>query len=890
MDPAADKPAKKRKASAASKSSKVSSGSRKSKSSEASTKSAYVHGKLADPVQGRTNTLTAAASDKSDLQSGISQGPLSKQTGETIDHKETAATEADTKPSVSSLPSEQKPSKSVAISAPVVVPASSAQDASAVNQEGAQAQDRGTSGAASMATQSIMSTRMRFLVSEINKMQEKQPEETPKLKQVEKPIERKRAGRSKEDHTLPTGATPHPKDKPAGKDDRSKINKVPGISKQFFVCVLLVTVAISIIVIVVLLYRWFFSEKGILVECNTDECRNVLSKIEQLLSSNVDACDDFYGYVCGKWADKPNSGFLDDVMSIYNETLIDALFSQQSLQRSRLGRHVFSGIYRKCDEYVKRGKGSFQDAMEGIGKLIDIDKLREATDGSALFAYLTGLVLKTGVHTFFTIEFDLVGKVAAMHICLGRSIQQKISAGHDLSAIDVTTVSNLTHSFLQRAVFGLNITNETNADDLFDIDEDVHRNLLKPTSTRGVHFRDIATVTLITTTVDVINRNVPSRLRVRHDDVVLVTGADSIQSINLAIKRRPFPEQKYYFIVNLLAEFLRYNIYREHFQHDYKLHTMVCLSATKVVLINTWQYLVAQLAVEYSYAKTTRDTVVIAKNAIANGKEFDIFDSYLQSNVKSILRDMKIAVYDGLGLPRLSSDIDYNSWNPQGTFFQALMDATRCTRAILYQTFYNKNTDVAAQYQYNATIAYADPFLYVPTAYQRSPLLHAVQGLPFYINLVSLGPLVVVEMLRGIAGPLRDSAKAGEQLGNATSCTKKVGSLIGLDLENSTEAQPWDSDVVLWHFAFRILYLEVQNAVMSRGNDVFREHWPTAQWYFFIRFCMISCTSRDDGSSREPPRSFKERCLVHLLAHKDFAVRFRCSGRSNFRTIDCAND
>ncbi|XP_064479880.1 uncharacterized protein LOC135393341 isoform X1 [Ornithodoros turicata] len=522
--------------------------------------------------------------------------------------------------------------------------------------------------------------------------------------------------------------------------------------------------------------------------------------------------------------DRKKYRFRSLVMSTYNQTLIDALFSQQSLQRSRLGRHVFSGLYQKCDHYIKRGKGSFEDAMEDISKLIDSDKLREARDQSALFAHLTGLVLKTGVHTFFTIEFDPAGRVAAMRICPGRSIQQKISAGHDLSVIDVTTVSNLTRSFLEKTVFGLNLTNETNADDLFDIDKDVHQNLLKPTSTRGVHFRDIGTVTSIRIPVDVINRIVPSRLQVGLDDVVLVTGADSIQSINLAIKRRPFPEQKYYCIVNLLAEFLRYNIYSEHFQHDYKLHTMVCLSATKAVLINTWQYLVAQLAVEYSYAKITRDMAVIAKNTVANGKEFDIFDSYLQSNIKSILRDMKIAVYDGLGLPRLSSDINYNSWNSQGTFFQSLMDAARCTRAMHYKTFYYENTDVAAQYQYSATIAYADPFLYVPTAYQRSPLLHVGQGLPLYINLVSLGPLLVVEMLRGIAGPLRDSAKAGKQLGNAMSCTKKVGSLIGLDVEDSTESQPWDSDVVLWYFAFRILYLEVQNAVMSRGNDVFREH------------------------------------------------------------------
>ncbi|XP_064479881.1 uncharacterized protein LOC135393341 isoform X2 [Ornithodoros turicata] len=314
MNQSTDKPAKKRKASAASKSSKASSGSQKSKTSEASTKSADVHGKLADLAQVRKDTLTAAASNKSDLQSATSQDPLSKKTGEAVDHKKTAATEADSQPPVSSLPSERKPSKSVAICTPVVVPAFSAQDASAVNREGAPAQDRGTPGIASLATQSIMSTRMRFLASLINKMPENQPEETSKLKQVEKPIERKRAGRSKEDHTMPTGATPHPKDKPAGKDDRSKVSKVPGTSKQLLVCVLLVAV-ISVVVTVAFLYRRFFSEKGILVECNTDECRNVLSQIQQLLSPNIDPCDDFYGYICGKWAGKPNSGFLDDVMS-----------------------------------------------------------------------------------------------------------------------------------------------------------------------------------------------------------------------------------------------------------------------------------------------------------------------------------------------------------------------------------------------------------------------------------------------------------------------------------------------------------------------------------------------------------------------------------------------
>ncbi|XP_064479875.1 uncharacterized protein LOC135393337 [Ornithodoros turicata] len=290
MDPAADKPAKKRKASAASKSSKASSGSRKSKSSKASTKSTDVHEKLADTVQGRQDTLTAAASHKSDLQSAASQKLQSNQTGEEIQRK----------------------------------------------------------------------------------MQKNQSEETSKLMQVEKRYERKLGERSKEDHTLSTGATRHPHDNTGEKERRSKISKVPGIT-QFFVCVLLVAVVISIIVIVVLLYRWFFPEKGIL--CNTGECRHVLFEIEQLLSTNIDPCDDFYGYVCGKWANKPNSGFLDDVMTIYNETLIDSIFSQQSLQRSRLGRHVFSGIYRKCDDYIKRGKGSFQDAVEDISRLIDIDKV-----------------------------------------------------------------------------------------------------------------------------------------------------------------------------------------------------------------------------------------------------------------------------------------------------------------------------------------------------------------------------------------------------------------------------------------------------------------------------------------------------------------------------------
>lgn len=123
-------------------------------------------------------------------------------------HQKIAATEA--LPSETQVPpqsSEQKLPRAVIIQGPVAVPPPSRQDDDATKKTLAEAQEKATPGAASMGSlQSIMSSRMRYLASTINRLHKEQRKKaSPPI--VEAKQKERKHGHTKEDHT--TGGTHH---------------------------------------------------------------------------------------------------------------------------------------------------------------------------------------------------------------------------------------------------------------------------------------------------------------------------------------------------------------------------------------------------------------------------------------------------------------------------------------------------------------------------------------------------------------------------------------------------------------------------------------------------------------------------------------------------------
>ncbi|XP_064454933.1 uncharacterized protein LOC135366197 [Ornithodoros turicata] len=730
-----------------------------------------------------------------------------------------------------------------------------------------------------------MTTRMNYFAGEIERLNQRLAEASPSPK--EQLAMQKKA--TEKDPTAPAG-------KEIASRKASKSNRKIVFIGVFVVLLLCVTLA------GLKIYKHYqkrLSERK-MIECITPICKRIQEKVEEQLDKNIHPCDNFYGYVCKKWAALPRGlvpkGFLDDVFEMYDHTLVASLTSPNSKKPDKYGLHVMATLFDVCRGYMTSKEGTFEDAVPLVIDLLQLEDLRNRTGP---FEFLLHMSLKNNIHSVFRVRFSRSGKVTHLLFDRGYSIHAKIFQIVRDSAADTSNdtmfQSEVMKPMIAKLLKDSRINSRIEPDNIIQTDVLVHQLLYAKSADRKYwNFSEISRLAsehTAQTIVDAINKVVPSDFKVGLRSPVEVVGLNSLLRIRSLLANEEV--RRTYHIVNLASGLLSFTAYKNMAKESPALVPFMCLRATRIALTNTWPFLVARLVGHFSSGTTAGELATRIRNLALAETVFEGFDTLQRKSGKDILKSTTLFTYDGEELSALEST-DYTSWRLKGTeAFSVFVEAGKKEREMLYKSYALQEVVKASKNQLTKRLKFTerDGFLTVPTAYQNPPLFYyeEVKEIPYYINDATLGACIAKEMVRALTARFKPSNRTTRSFEESLKCAKKVAAAQGLSAYTSREDLR-ESEAVMWYYAFRILYDGVRRTVTKAGESLTGPVWRETQRYFFIRFCMLACTNKDEDSSGEFPVHFKERCLVPVLSNADFATHFGCTGRLAFKTDQCVSE
>ncbi|XP_064476152.1 uncharacterized protein LOC135390072 [Ornithodoros turicata] len=649
---------------------------------------------------------------------------------------------------------------------------------------------------------------------------------------------------------------------------------------------LVVILATGIIVVIV---TGPLSAEKLAVACTTPECKRMKEDVDALVNHDIHPCDDMYSYVCGKW--KNGGSFVSDVIGRYNSTMIDALSSHSIKEPDQYGMHVFSTLFGSCQYYMQKVNRTITGALQEAIMLLNLTDILRAQSQSDIFSFMFDIQLETGIYALFRVEFLRKGDGCMLEIFPGLSIIGKLYGAYsDLEADGYPPqLSALKEKIITIVCYHFKFPNDTKAlvDAIVSLDDQIHAELLRPTTvttTTFGNFTDLFPIVNHEIIRSIVDDVLSDNFKLHPNDSVRVTGADRIKKVHDILNDETLQVAKVYYLVNLLAGLLRYDLLRKYARKNKWLYSFACMKSVSSVLMHTLPYLLASLPGQHQGSVAAMELVDAIKDKLLSDNLLSALDEDTVRESQRIVQEIAVSTYNVEDLGHLHHEIDHRRWRLQGNFLAILVQAKRLKMKMLYKVLYENYTTALTESQLSHKLTYysSTKLLTVPTAYQGSPLLFADKlKIPFYFNFATLGALIAREIVRAFAAP---SGKVTVQLESYFECLKRIAAIQGLNVSDAIDRDPWNSALVVWSYGARLVYHIMYEALSSYGQSMFQQQWNTAQYYFFVRFCMLSCVSTNRPTC---PRSFKEQCIVPLFSNGDFASHFDCTSRPNFRTDAC---
>ncbi|XP_064454892.1 uncharacterized protein LOC135366163 [Ornithodoros turicata] len=695
--------------------------------------------------------------------------------------------------------------------------------------------------------------------------------------------------------SLPSTSASQPQEHQHAKSSPGKPGLARNVSKSTMA--ILATVGfVALLTTVVALWIYISHKKSLeskMIECKTTECKQILGEIDQQLNKGVDPCGDFYSYLCRKWMTGPksglHSGFVQDVFDVYNDTVITALKSPDAMKPHRFGLHIMAKLFAVCEDYLANDTGTLSDAVGQIVDLLEFDKVLNHSEN--VLTYLINTSLTRNLHSIFIVRYQRTGNSRYLQIEVGGTIHSKMFAVVTEDRPDTSTHTEFRTIMRDMTLAFLNhprVQSSIHPNTILDLDIDVYKALAAKNPTTVKTFEEIAENVgqdLVREFMDVINKNAPRDFHVELSSPVRFSRLASLKNANNALNKTHSDVRDIYHLLNVATTLLRFTAYRHLAKTNAALVPFMCFRATRIAFTNTWQYLIVDLLGRRRRGIAARGLATRVRNMALEETVFEEFAAIDRESGKTLLRNMELLTYGGVGVGKLSNYTDYSSWTLKGNnSFEIFLNVGEQERLMLRQTLSRERMVRASRSQLKKELKFDGVrFLTVPTAFQIPPLFYfeEVNEIPLYINLGTLGAWIAKEMVRALTVNLRTSSKATVTLHKSLTCVKKVATVQGLNLSAITGSGLWYSEAVLWYYGLRIVHEGLRRVVLNMGESTTGDVWKEAQHYLFIRFCMMACTSRG-GASGGTPMTFKERCLVPVLSNPDFVSAFGCAG-------SCAN-
>ncbi|XP_064485369.1 uncharacterized protein LOC135397694 [Ornithodoros turicata] len=667
------------------------------------------------------------------------------------------------------------------------------------------------------------------------------------------------------------------------KSARGKTSKFPTIRAILGIAI----VATFLAAVILVLWQFKSSDEihsSVNTECRSAMCRSIIKNITELLDKSIEPCNDFYGYVCNKWWNSTGmNNFMQAGQRVLERTTFTALESASRGKPNRYGMHLLGGLYTTCMTFLTNEKSSLDAIVKDANKYVNISAFFKIQNFTHLVLELGRVSLMLGIHTTFALNMRKIGNVTYFNVESYKSMVHKAATVQDVDAQPYQHNAKFYIEDAARSIYTVfNLTSETALkmyqDEVQKCDQELFR-ILNKKAVEEKKFPLSSIVGLLHTppigdVVKLINRVIPGK-PLQPTDTILVTNPDIIAQAQTLLASKPLKVSVAYSLLSVLEDVSLPYVLKTRELGSTK--PFICVKVTQGFLRHTWPFLMSILSGLSKNAKPIETMGLNIRNSVIATNALAWMDESTRKNAYDALKRLVFYTLDRTHMETLSKGVDYSSFQLQNDGFVDLYFRARAFEMnLLLRETLSDTASAIAGWRLDTDITYMTQPLHwivVPVRFQGTPLYYPDQEerIPFYINYATLGVLMAREIVRAIDQKYIVWSRTSQtKFGQFQACLNKVGKSLGFKSLDASLARAYGS---------RLAYEAVRAMLQAMGKGVYEKGWSTAQDFFFIRSCMMSC-SKDGGSTD------RQKCHLPVYSNPDFSIHYRCAKKGAKIKVD----
>ncbi|KAH7965496.1 hypothetical protein HPB49_008482 [Dermacentor silvarum] len=621
--------------------------------------------------------------------------------------------------------------------------------------------------------------------------------------------------------------------------------------------------------------------------CMALACDRALKDLQILLDDKVDPCQDLYNHVCRKWRQTAHEGlnFLDNsarlTMSRVNSRL---LFDTSPETEATRDMQSVAKFLKMCWRYVNSAAPSGGRQALEISEIREYADIGEVSNFSNFIEHLIHLSLARGVVTVIGMKLlRSVNGVNRLHLFPGQSIAQKM---------DETTLTDEMLEYIRGVFAQYNLSRTFDASSI-SAQERRMQNMLSSSvrkqSYKLVVLRSLSNNFSTERWISTLNSILAEDDKVGSLSTIKVHGLDTVRKIIRFIEGL-VDHGTAYIRIQVLMEAFRFDFIRRSTQHKSK-RANSCLKATLDVVTQAPFVIETQVLgwpseregdVSFNILSEVVSTATAEENIVG-------MTSNNKRRVTSLLWNALIYAQAESFTNVTSMSVEVFNASLATVGFPAIyMRLKTKQRGALLKAPLHETDDIYASRFMDSRVFYDSIMnvVFLPVALRDKPVTYSAE-VPVEYSIAMLGALIARELIRTVfpGCEVSEGERCSDELKRAQFYQDCVAALARAVFNVSLEEIDGHiSDIAQWVLAAQWAHGALRTAIekFERLHN-WNEYWVQAQRVFFRRFCLMSCTAKDERYLQ----AARIRCILPLINIAEFTDVFGCHMNSSHVSRSC---
>ncbi|EEC14985.1 hypothetical protein IscW_ISCW010487 [Ixodes scapularis] len=600
--------------------------------------------------------------------------------------------------------------------------------------------------------------------------------------------------------------------------------------------------------------RYFGKTRIQELTCHSPLCVSLQDAMRDLLTTDVDPCEDFYTYVCGRWTRHATrySSFHEDHRRAAKSAVHTHFMASHNPERERSVHASMSTLYRNCIDHVGKQK-TVRQIMAEVLKALDINVT--SWRSMAIGELMPSLVELNLLYDMASLFWVRLTRNASLSIGLGQTIRNCSASAYSVDKLYIYVTSMIEA-----------VTPGPWGDDMVqgvvELDDALHQATSTPDSSKLVPIGQLNLENVTAQTwMRSFNAIVPSPTGITSSAIVNTTGLSNLQRAFVIFSKASSYVRAMHLIIVLTSDVVRYEFYDRYFDADKLGHYVTCTELVSQFFHDDYPSLEASLLI-----KDNRESK--AQLLFQRTKSSVMFELRGNSNVSVDETQIARTLIKKIALLTFSPFNEFKNATRvfSDDFIRDMFIVRRklAEARIRLGTNFNDTAERLSAIQWNGGLTYVKSTNSVVVASQNLvPAYFYVRQDQEHFNYGILATQFAKELLEALP----------DHFSTNTSC----GNTLDFKLRRFTHAQ-------------RVELLRLSQAARA-SYRMYRDHFGSRSAYtweeqvaidrlFFQRFCTMFC-SHALLEHRPSFLRMRHRCQMPLESMPEFQHAYQCASKAD---------